>query len=481
MLPVALLLGSSLIASVLIFRNWRRGVYGLLLYLPVGGLLTNMLYPAPPVLLLLKDFIFVIPTYVAFGVWITKHRGLHRSPGLIAAVAPMALLATIVVAQAFNPGVKSIWVTFIGLKVWLFYWPFYFVGREFFGTSADVQRFSRAIVVSSLLPAVFGIVQLLVYYQSGPEAAYRLYAGAAPAATQGFFATDLGSGVPLARMPGSFAFVTQQVSYILSVLPLAYLVWRQSARAVWRGIGLIAMLALLAAAFGSGVRAAFVVVPGLLLIAVILEGRGKFVLPALSAICAVAVFVVVTLLDTSFADLQRTVSELASDYVVRVQLDEFRSAMDLTTLGLGTGLSTGPARYAEIVGGRAVSLLGFENFYGKAWAELGAGGFVATVLVFATTIMSGLRQHGRIRDPLVRSFSAAIVAFLVVEVLFFWKGAFIDYDPVNVMFWFYAGVVASTSRIETRDASTTATIIPTGVSNYSSGRFAGSTRITGRY
>ena len=57
--------GVSLFVALGLF-NWRRSVYGLLMYLPFSGIPIIAAYPRTALATLAKDVLFVIPAYLGF-------------------------------------------------------------------------------------------------------------------------------------------------------------------------------------------------------------------------------------------------------------------------------------------------------------------------------------------------------------------------------------------------------------------------------
>ena len=109
--------------------RWRWPIYALLVYLPVSGVAVLAAYPGRAeraVAILAKDFIFVIPAYLLFLGYFLRRRERLWFKG--APLVLIGLLALIVVIQAFNPDLPNHLVGLIGIKVWLFYIPLFFLG-----------------------------------------------------------------------------------------------------------------------------------------------------------------------------------------------------------------------------------------------------------------------------------------------------------------------------------------------------------------
>lgn len=96
-----------------IFLKWQRGVWMLLLYLPFAGILTLALRPSP-IGTLLKDFLFVIPTYTIFFLLHTQELRHARVPQALTLL--VVVFSSLVVLQLFNPNIKNFIIGLIGVK-----------------------------------------------------------------------------------------------------------------------------------------------------------------------------------------------------------------------------------------------------------------------------------------------------------------------------------------------------------------------------
>lgn len=191
------------------------------------------------------------------------------------------------------------------------------------------------------------------------------------------------------------------------------------------------------ASFLSGARAAYVFVPILLLLIYLIDRgpvgmmRAAVIIPLLmltafhiAGIDPVAMFQMMFRLTTHYSDV----------IVYRGLVDAVANA----PWGLGTGMNTGPARFAFY---NPRSFIAFENYYAKAVYELGIPGLLIVVGLFSTLTVLGYKVHRRLGDPGLRSCSAAILAFIITMALNSFKGWQIDLDPINVYFWLFAGIL----------------------------------------
>ncbi len=438
-LAAALLVGLGFLVGIV---DWRRSIYGLLLYLPFSGIVVVALYPHTTPGVLAKDFLFVLPAYVGFFTeFNTRRRPIvfRDAPTVL-----LGLLALLVLAQALNPNLPNLLVGLIGIKVWLLYIPMLFLGYHLVSSERDLLRLLAVMAAASVLPAVIGVVQAALISGGHPDLAFRPYGKAASAVTQNFAAFRYIGAGSLHRVPSTFSFATQYYIFTASMIAISYALWRgfladSSRRVMARALWLL----MLAAAFLSGARGAFVMVPLLVLLIVFLERGSGF--PALGRVLSPAVILMSAgaLVGATAAQLVRQALFTAAAEFNSILVDGFRHAFAITWAGLGAGIDSSGSRYAFSSHSRfeAVSGSWNESWYVKVVLELGVPGLVLVALLIGVVVVGGLRRHRAVSDPRLRVVSAALLAFLLWNLIYGLKGQYIDLDPVNVYFWLLGGVL----------------------------------------
>ena len=437
----------------LIFRNWKWGILGLLAYLPFAGLPSLLLYPAPGIVLLLKDFLFVIPAYLAFLVDAGSRRRGHSLffPG--APVGLMCALAVVVCLGLLNPSLFSPMVGLIGIKVWLFYTPLYFLGYHLVESKASLIRVLRAVLWIGMISVTVGLLESVLLYTVHREAVYSALGPAARTATQGFVAFDMESGQALVRVPGLFTFVTQYWQFLFAILPIGFSVWAASKGQgePLRGIypAFLAMITI--AALVSGARTALVTVPAFYILVMTTGlGQGFGLRPV--ALIAGATVLVIALLGTTARDLLHFTSDIVGHYAGSqggIAKEHVRLLSGPWLMGVGTGMSTGPARYAFEGADPTGILAGFEGFYVKTLAELGILGIIVVLALHSRILLLGRRASRQLHDPVLRVVGGCLFAFMLLEVISLIKGgAALDLEPSNVYFWLYGGMLMKLPSLE---------------------------------
>ncbi len=433
-------------------RGWRGAFIGLLLYVPFAGVVTLVLYPWTPALVL-KDVLFVLPAYIGFLAWAVTHRESLR--GLPAALCSlMIILTAVVLAQMANPGVADLPMGLIGLKIWLFYLLLFVLAFAFVASVQDLFRLFRLLVVLAVVPSAIGVIEAISVHVGDYEFVMRaIYGEMAAPITQGFRQFDIGAG-KLARIPSTFTFVFQFFCYTLAMLVPCYALWRRDPSSWWRRLAGGALVVTTLASFLSGARYAFASVPLLLGLMLALD-RGIAGLARGVTYTACVLFAALAILGIGGGALYEHVAELGVDYAEGTAYGSLMQALVAAPLGAGTGTSTGAARHAfGEPDASPESYLVFENYYAKAAYELGVPGLLVVIALYLALGFVGFRSHRLVRTGPLRACSAALVSFLLVVMLMGLKGYLIDLDPINVYFWIFAGVLAKLPLLELRRQGT---------------------------
>jgi hypothetical protein len=418
-------------ALALAIHNWRWAVYGLLLYLPVSGIIVVLTYSTTNLAVLIKDFVFVIPAYAGFYL-AARQRG-WRVPG--APIVAIGALAFLVLVESFRPSLPNPLVALIGMKVWLFYIPLLFLGYHFIESRDNLQAALGVMTAIAMVPATIGIVEAIAIYGGHADQVYSFYGSAAASVTQQFTQQDYLGGGFSRRIPSTFSFETQYFTFVVSMLAVVYAWWRLSKHWVR---GAAAFSVLLVAGFTTGARGAFLMIPFLVVLIVFFEGRLRRGALAMLAVASTLLATVALFGANPIAVLSRAF-EIGLSETQGNLLTDAKTAFEHASLGLGTGYSTLSTRYALVgqIDARYVS----EAWWAKVILELGVVGLAAVVILFAQLVGRAYRAHRRMADPGLRAFSAAMIAFLVWNMVYFTKGSYIDVDPINVYFWLFAGML----------------------------------------
>ena len=444
-----------LVLYVAILKNWRLGIYGLIIFIPFCGLPTILLYPAPVWTHVLKDVLFVLPAYIGFLRWyVFGQKGAARFLIPPVPICALVLLAVIATLGLLNPALANFMVGLIGLRTWLFYIPMVFLGYHLVRSKAELISVSRLMILMAAVPALFGIVQALLYYSGDKEAAYAIYGTAAYEVTQGFTSfSAVGGTNGLTRLPSLFTFGLQYSFFLFTMLPIAAALAVAEQTRPARIVARAALAVILMAGFFSGSRAAFVMMPALLVFTAVLVGGGRGAVRRILGVVVLTglgLFVVTTLLDSKIRSLGMHVLDAANIELLTALPYEFHLAAQAPWLGVGTGMTTGPARVAftSLTSMEDLGVGGIENYYAKARVELGVPGMIVVIILMVQIAMRAYWVRRLVSDRALNYFAATLTAFFAIVVAYLVKGSPIDYDPLNVYFWLFFGMLLKLPRLQ---------------------------------
>jgi hypothetical protein len=427
----------------LILIRWERGLYWLVAYLPFAGavsLALKLWWPS----LLFKDICLVLPLYLAFLARVAIHR---ESPTLSSPIVVylMLCLAALVIVQADNYGVANPMMALIGIKVWLFYLPLCFVAYAFVDSPERLIKMLRLIVALSFIPAIVALLQLYLVRHLGYHAAMQVsYGENALSVTQGYTQFKVGQG-SISRIASIFTFPTQFFGYSLVMMTPAYILWRTDPSPLWRRTGIWALVVAAFATILSGAREAYIFTPLTLAFTFGLD-RGVFGMIAAASRAFFIVWIgICVFVGATFWAMYGFIQPLFSSYARDLAYGGLVKAIHLAPLGMGTGTSTGAARYA--LSDRS-SFLAIENYYAKVVVELGIPGLSVVIALFLAIAVVGFKARGTMTFAAFRTCSSAFLAFVIVMFLNSFKGWQIDLDPINVYYWLFVGFLLKLPVLE---------------------------------
>jgi hypothetical protein len=421
--------------------SWRRSIVWMLLYMPVSGIPPLLLYPHSGGATQLKDVAFVIPAYIGALVALVRGREsfpVPRAPWLLACA-----FALLVFVEMFNPHIPKALIGPIGFKQWLFYLPMLPLGYHMHGDRVELRKVLKWVAIAGLVPDALGIVEAILVYSGKSAFVYHLYGAAAAATTENFTTFSAGGGT-LTRISSVFTFVAQYWFFATAMIAVSWAAWRCNREdPTMRWLGPTAVAVALFAAMTSGLRAAFIFDPALILVIAMLDGLSfsKVLVGAGAGIVAVAI--VLAGLGLAIGPLASLTSGHTS-FIVGFFGRGFTFAVHHALLGLGTGVDTNQARYAFTTTdyGAVYATVGgvwWESTYLQAFLELGVAGLVLWTGLTLAVLKRCVDSHRAIRDPEARAISAAILGLLLYAAVFAFKTTVLDDDPIDVYMWLFVG------------------------------------------
>lgn len=436
----------GLVSFVLFLLRWQLLLPALILFLPLVGALI-LWSDQDPLFLLAKDILYVLPLYVA--VFLLRPQLLQGSPIPPWLTLTVIVLALVVLLQMMNPGVVNLGMAVIGAKVWLLYIPLAYVVAAAVRTPADMVRLLRVTVAVAIVPCVIGLSQWGLSEAIGyREALTDFYGEAALGATQNFTQFDMGGTIR--RIPSTFTNSASYFIFTLATLAAALALQAMDWSRTWRMMARGMVILLVIAGLLSGMRAAFVFLPLLLMIYALISGRGVGAIGGALVVVLLAFgFFYITGFDAD--QMAEGLAEHTSRYQdANFTWVQFSYALDTSPFGFGTGTNTVSARYAaeSLTAAERTSLGGYEVQFAKTVHELGIFGLVPFLILMGGLLGRSLIGSLRMVDSRFRRAHAAFGAFLVIVFLYFFKAWVIDVDPGNVFYWLYVGLLYRAAQFD---------------------------------
>lgn len=117
-MPTIIISLLGLISFALLLGRWRYLLHGLFIFIPFSGILVFWSDNAP-LMVLAKDILYVLPLLIAGAIFNPRVLAASLVPAWLTIL--ITLFALVVILQMMNPGVLSLGMALIGLKVWLLY------------------------------------------------------------------------------------------------------------------------------------------------------------------------------------------------------------------------------------------------------------------------------------------------------------------------------------------------------------------------
>ena len=426
--------------------HWRASFIALFIFLPVaavpGILLQQQGWPT-----FLKDALFLVPGYLGLTLAAMRNRT-FRSLLPISLTLLLAGLIMIVLVQAVRLVASLPLVALIGLRSWLLYIPLIVVPTFIFFSIKDIQRFTHLLVVVSLVPSVVAIVEFALIAMGHSEWAYQWYGALGSNVSQGFGQVGISDQLAVHRVPSTFTFVTQFVAYCLITAPIALIVWLCDPDVRWRRVAALAAVLVVTAGLTSGSRTFYLWGPVEIFLVLLLTNRGR---RQLALVTVMTVLAAALTIGPQLAQVASFIAGLGWDYLVKTQAAEFPAVYQAVGLfGAGAGIDTGGSRY--VLASQTLPF-GIEGWYALTFLELGLPGLILVLTLWMFVLRHSWKALQSTRQSDSGPLAVAIFVILASTVLNLYKGVSLEYDPLNVYFWFVTGLALAVLRVDEQRAT----------------------------
>jgi hypothetical protein len=445
----AAIAGVSLI-FVVTFRNWRAG---LLLFL-IWVLLEDMLrkYLGNSMVVYFAKDVLAGACYLSFYLARRREQLPQAKPRFF---LPLAMFAFWALIEMFNPNSPSVWYGLLGMKVYFWYFPLFFLGYAFVRNEADLKRFLLNSLVIAGFIAMLGSVQAI----SGEAVLSPDVLAPDIAALGTLTRVDPTTNVRFIRPPSVFVSNPRFAQYLLLawILGLGTTTYYFDRRLPGKMWMLSVLAVILVSIFLSGVRGPLVwaLLSGLCIVAI----RGRKVALAIGS---VVLFVAIAGTAASYAYpealgsrlgfYQQTMlpssSSVQWDLGYRVwtyPMQEFAKAFNFAywPIGYGTGTRSLGSQYVERILGAPQLNIGVESGYGNLMLEMGLPGLVLWLAWVGSLLMAEIEVLRKLKGrPLfVLGLVPCILSFVLLVALM--AGGVTAYQDFvqNVYLWLLLGVL----------------------------------------
>ena len=449
--------GSVFIIAIL--KNWRNGVYFFFSWLLFEDLARKYLGNNMAVYFA-KD-ILVAMVYLSFFIAVRRKQTVKivRPPFFVAVM----LLVWFGIMQIFNPASSTIVYGLLGVKLFFWYIPLYFVGYALLNSEADLRRFFRVNAWLALIITGLGVAQSII----GPSFLNPARPAEEIRELSTLYRVSPITGLISYRAPSVFVSAGRYTNYLLIawVLILAFTGYLLLRHRRGRNIAFISLAVVYAAILLSGSRGVFLWTGGAALIIVVAfiwgaPWRQREVLRVFRTVqrAALAIALAVVSLffvfpDALFARLAiysetltpgSSASELQNrtwDYPLRNFLGAFN--YDRWPYGYGIGTSSLGVQYVAKIFHGAPMGVGVEGGFGTLVVEMGIGGLALWIVMSIAIIVSSWKVVKKLRGSPWFPIAFAIYLYAFVLLLPMTFTSMLAYEDfvINAYFWTLLGIL----------------------------------------
>lgn len=389
---------------------------------------------------ILPDALAGLALLLYFGERVLTRQLLFERSAL---TTPVLLLAGYCVIQIVNPESPPV-RSLLGLRTWLLYLGFYFVGLYGLRSTRQLERLYALLITLGFITAAYGVAQ----WRAGPQAFaawsdyYGRYAQLAWTGESGTVFRAFSTFVA----PGTFA------GNMSLVMVLAFAVAASRMVAVrWRVLAAVSFAVMGVGIGVSGSRgpAVYLLLAGVLLVVIAPGGRAKLGAATKgAAMAAFALAVAASQVGLIARERFGTIFEPESFFWkwFRPLAGGVRIALEYP-LGMGMGYTAGVPQFLNDPLFRELPTTNIDSGYGSAAAELGLPGLALFVFLAVSVGLSGVRAWrslplGREKDLLLGPALWA-AAYPIVSVIAQPQASL----PSSIYFWLLIGILMKASAL----------------------------------
>ena len=417
-----------------IFKSdWKKLAILFLLLIPLYGFIINTIRPFTNLAPLLYDLIFLIPLYLL--VLIKNNSRIPILPQELRIT--IFLFIIILFIHAINPyNPLPLIARLIGLKVWLFYLPFIFIGYHCFNKTHDLLKFCKIFSVITIFPCLISILQYTFSILLGHEVVMNFFYNPdiAAASTQNYARFNLTSSLTLLRIPSTFTFPTQFGNYLLcTLIPIIVSIYTSSNFKQKNFYKLILFLIILAS-MASGLRGMYFYVP--LFFILFYAQRKNFIVFLIILFLS---FIILYNISSNFSFLLEYILDISLAYL-SFFFEGFNVNNFIDIFGHGVGTSTGAVRYVvyqDLIQAGGLN----ESYYSKIFYELGFVGLFIMIIFYIQSYRLFKNCSKKYEEGNLLIFVQSSKALFLTIIIAGTKGYYFNLFPIDFFFYFILGVI----------------------------------------
>jgi len=445
-------------ATLTMLNNWRAGTFIFFAWLFFEDFARKYLGNNMAIYFG-KDFLVAIIYLSFFIAYRRKQVQIFRPPFLI----PLLMFVWFGVIQVFNPSSNSFFTGALGLKLYFYYIPLFFIGYSIIQSESDLRRFYPFLMVLTVIVAGLGIAQsilghtflnpavmqddireLSTNYRIAPISGVMVYRPTSVFVSAGRFAFFLVPAFLFAFGYGAYLLLRSKSHRLLALLTVA---------TTTVAIALCASRGTLLWSIGS----ALVCIPAFIWgcpwqkgqLTRVLRGFQRAALAGIAALLLTLLFYPDALKDRiAFYWETLDPSSASSELVHRTQtypLQQLQYAFDypLWPYGYGIGTASLGTQYISRILHIPPVGIGVESGFGALVLELGIVGLILYLISASTIVISAWSAALKLKGT--PWFPLGFVIFWYAFLFFFpyvWGGfqSFEDFI-LNALLWFSLGIL----------------------------------------
>ena len=453
------LLSAGGVFIIVILNNWRNGVYFFFTWLLFEDLARKYLGNNMAVYFA-KDLLVAV-VYLAFFIAVRRKKTIKlvRPPFFV----PVILLVWFGIMQIFNPASTTIVYGLLGVKLFFWYIPLYYVGYALFNSEADLRRFFRANAWLALIITGLGVAQSIL----GPSFLNPARPADDIRELSTLYRVSPITGLIAYRAPSVFVSAGRYTNYLLIawVLILAFTGYLLLRHRAGRNIAFISLAVCYAAIILSGSRGAFLWTAGVALIVAVAfvwgaPWRQREVIRVFRTLQRAALGIALAMVALFFIFPDALLARLAIysetltpgavnselqnrtwDYPLRNFLGAFD--YDRWPYGYGIGTSSLGVQYvARIFHAPSVGV-GVESGFGTLVLELGIVGLFLWFIMSIAIIVSAWKVVKKLRGSPWFPIAFSIFLYATILLMPMTFASLVAYEDfvINAYFWLMLGIL----------------------------------------